>query len=269
MSKSTRQHDAANTNNSSFENDNEDTSDEFGEFIGEQIETVNYEAYIDQFLRGSEQELHVKTLEQSGSKLTQLLNDERTQIIYRQLVQWEPAPPVIRWRTSSMRKSLLHMLNIKEQEHSKDDGIDTSSLNDTLFKALSRELMLHEKGSLVSETMLRDRFGISYIPPMTPNALVKEEQQHIEKEIPLLITKDLDNAVNLQEIHDKICHAIDVLFAKLAHLQEIQDDLTKDKNTFESVVTNLTGHTQRLYRDEVAFYNKIRSKKKRFSWVSG
>lgn len=78
----------------------------------------------------------------------------------------------------------------------------------------------------------------------------------------------------LQKYHDKLCNVIDLIMIKLKGLNKLQNNLTQDKIIFENVVTNLSGHTQRLQRDEIELYNKKFGRKslsnrkiKRFSWA--
>lgn len=86
---------------------------------------------------------------------------------------------------------------------------------------------------------------------------------------------DIEEMTNdeLQKYHDQLCNVIDLLMVKLKRLNKLQTDLTQDKTIFENVVTNLSGHTQRLQRDEIELYNKkfghklLRNQRnKRFSW---
>ena len=91
-----------------------------------------------------------------------------------------------------------------------------------------------------------------------PNAIANEKETEINNET---IRHVLSFTGNDEDYHDKLCHMIDSLINELKLLKEKEFKLEKDKHLYENLVMNLTGHTQRLQRNEIALYNKKKEKK--------
>ncbi|CAR29489.1 hypothetical protein ZYGR_0AD01710 [Zygosaccharomyces rouxii] len=259
----------------------ESDSDDFGSFSDASIEqeeehiaeevsqeldddSNNVEKYLDQILPLDDS---IPKEPLPNVELDTLIQDERPRIIYEQLVLLRTVLRPFIWDKSHIKSNLWHILRIPERTIPNKQELGREPLNDSLFIALLN--MLDDNKSR-SQTALRDQLGINYSPPLAPIFLQEEVEKQEEKEIPGLLAISPDEVENLQGYHDKLCQSIDLLLIKLQESRAEQIDLVKDKTTFENVVTNLTGHTQRLYRDEVAFYNKHKNKNKRknrFSWV--
>lgn len=194
--------------------------------------------------------------------LEQLLEDERPHVIYEQLVELRTALQPLSWDKSHLKANLWHILRIPEESVEKQP-LREEPLDDSLYKQLISLL----KDNNVTTHLLRDRFKMNYNSPLTPLSRAEDEKEQ-GRAIRGLLDKTVDAADDLSEYHDALCNAIDVLFVELRQLNDRQAALMSDKDTFESVITNLTGHTQRLYRDEVALYNKRIKKKSKFKWLN-
>lgn len=260
-----------------------DSSDDFGNFSDASVENDLYnqdstltmsseyvvENCLNKILPNGDFILEGKTIKNDCFKLSKLIEDERPHVIYEQLVQLDPVLQPFIWNKSHIRRNLLHILRLSDNDDSAGAGgkKEEEPLNDELFKRICDTVEKNEQTA--TGLFLRDNFKIDYTPPMTLKSLQREEELEQEQHIPQLLTADFTDMdeESLRQYHDTLCQSIDFLVSKSRTLKKKQRDLLKDKTTFENVVTNLTGHTQRLQRDEIALYNKKRSKKKRFSWV--
>ncbi|AJP85816.1 BMC_2a_G0002110.mRNA.1.CDS.1 [Saccharomyces cerevisiae] len=260
-----------------------DSSDDFGNFSDASVEndlynqnstlTTSSESVVDnclnKILPKGEFDLEEETIKNDCFKLSKLIEDERPHVIYEQLVQLDPVLQPFIWNKSHIRRNLLHILRLSDNNGSEGVGTkrEEEPLNDELFKRICDAVEKNEQTA--TGLFLRDNFKIDYTPPMTLKSLQKEEEREQEQHIPQLLMVDFTSMdeESLRQYHDTLCQSIDFLVSKSRSLKKQQRDLLKDKTTFENVVTNLTGHTQRLQRDEIALYNKKRNKKKRFSWV--
>lgn len=193
-----------------------------------------------------------------GVGLVGLLQDERPRVIYEQLVQLPTVLQPFNWNKSHLKSDLWHILRLPEEVQVAKPSVRGASLDDSLYKKL-RALL--EEGRIETTTVLRDQFKFDYSVPLAPGSLQFED----EDEIPELLTRSKED-IDWPKYHDQLCNAVDDLFSKLRKLREQHASLLSDKNTFETVVTNLTGHTQRHYRNEVALYNKKIKKRNKFSW---
>ncbi|KAL3231694.1 Uncharacterized protein RNJ44_00229 [Nakaseomyces bracarensis] len=202
-------------------------------------------------------------------QLEDLFLEERSRIIYEQLVELRTVLQPFSWRKSHMRSHLLHVLRLDEHGSGEDSG-ESDLVDDSLYLRINSLLArLTPEQTSGSSLILRDQFKYSYAPPMTHHSMQLEEVEYQEKQIPqlLMVRPETLPKKELEEYHDQICNAIDALIVALKQLEVRQSNLTSDKTTFENVVTNLTGHTQRLQRDEIALYNKHKNRRKRFSWI--
>lgn len=268
-----------NKDNIQQDQESDSDSDDFGNFSDASIEEegeneganeaaetgddlANVDKYLDQILPPND---NIPKESVKEDKLDKLIQDERPKIIYEQLVLLRTVLRPLIWDESHIKSNLWHILRIPERTKPNKQETGREPLNDSLFIALIK--MLNDN-NISSQTMLRDQLGINYSSALSPIFLQDEVEEEEEKELPALLSTSPDEVENLQEYHDKLCHSIDLLLGKLQESCAQKVDLIKDKITFENVITNLTGHTQRLYRDEVAFYNKQKNKKKnRFSWA--
>lgn len=260
-----------------------DSSDDFGNFSDASVENDLYnqnstlttssasvvDNCLNKILPKGEFDLEEETIKNDCFKLSKLIEDERPHVIYEQLVQLDPVLQPFIWNKSHIRRNLLHILRLSDNNGSEGVGTkrEEEPLNDELFKRICDAVEKNEQTA--TGLFLRDNFKIDYTPPMTLKSLQKEEEREQEQHIPQLLMADFTSMdeESLRQYHDTLCQSIDFLVSKSRSLKKQQRDLLKDKTTFENVVTNLTGHTQRLQRDEIALYNKKRNKKKRFSWV--
>lgn len=195
--------------------------------------------------------------------LEQLLQDERPQVIYEQLVELRTGLQPLSWDKSHLKANLWHILRIPEDNKAEKEISREEPLDDSLYRRL---MPLLKDTNIHTVHLLRDQFKMNYTAPLTPIVVHDEEEKDQERAIPSLLAKKVDADGALTEYHDALCHAIDVLFVELHKLMEREAALRIDKTTFENVITNLTGHTQRLYRDEVALYNKRIKRRSKFSW---
>ncbi|CAI4055039.1 hypothetical protein SKDZ_02G0970 [Saccharomyces kudriavzevii ZP591] len=260
-----------------------DSSDDFGNFSDASVENdlydqdsavaISSESVVDnclnEILPDDECNMGEGTAKDDCFKLSKLIEDERPHVIYEQLIQLDPVLQPFIWNKSHIRRNLLHILRISDPDGSEDAGRKRQEepLNDELFKRICDIVERNEQTA--TGLFLRDNFKIDYTPPMTLKSLKIEEEREQEQRIPQLLAAiftDMDEE-SLRQYHDALCQSIDFLVSRSKCLKKKQQDLLRDKTTFENVVTNLTGHTQRLQRDEIALYNKRRNKKKRFSWV--
>lgn len=253
----------------------EESSDDFGNFsdasfddsIVEGVSQLNFDVYLDKLLpeKSSSKDFSVKNSDgKIKCSLEDLISDERPHVVYEQLVQLRTVLRPFVWSRSHLKSSLWHILNLPEEE-SLEQKVKKKQdpLNDSLFIEI-RSLL--NDSNIHTNFILKDHFKIDYYPPLVPVSLKAVEEQDQERRIPKYLTTDIDGVEDLKIHHDTLCHAIDVLFVELRELNKRQLGLVKDKTTFENVVTNLTGHTQRLYRDEIALYNKKVRRKNKFRW---
>lgn len=78
------------------------------------------------------------------------------------------------------------------------------------------------------------------------------------------------DASALQAVHDELAYQILGVCQDIAKSDALRTQLESDKATFEAVVTNLAGHTQRVRRDEIAQFNKKNRRTSRygkFKWT--
>ncbi|EJS44574.1 YBL010C [Saccharomyces arboricola H-6] len=261
-----------------------DTSDDFGNFSDASMEndlcnqdsavTISSESVVDsclnKILPNGDFHLQKVAIKNDGClKLSELIEDERPHVIYEQLVELDPVLQPLIWNKSHIRRNLLHILRLSDNDGSEDVSRKKQEepLDDELFKRICDIVEKNEQTA--TGLFLRDNFKIDYTPPMTLKSIQIEEEREQEQHIPQLLSANFTNMdeESLRQYHDMLCQSIDFLVSKSKFLKKKQQDLLKDKTTFENVVTNLTGHTQRLQRDEIALYNKKRNKKKRFSWA--
>lgn len=247
----------------------ESESDDFGSFSdasfendAEEVDQDNIAQYLDQLLPDCD------GLAKSRSGpvvLGDLLRDERPQVIYEQLVDLRTVLQPFTWDKSHLKANLWHILRIPEEKKVDRNPVAEEPLDDSLYKQVQSLL---EGTSVRTSHLLKDHFNMNYTVPLTPILLHAEEEWEQERAIPTLLAKSVSETKDLTEYHDALCHAIDVVFVELRELNERRVGLMTDKTTFENVITNLTGHTQRLYRDEVALYNKRIKKRNKFGWGS-
>lgn len=236
-------------------------SDDFGSFSdasfeNEIVQQGDVDSYLEKLLPSDTCRSEAKT---GNGEVMGLLDEERPRIIYEQLVQLRTVLQPFNWDKSHLKADLWHILRLPENVAKDQLPVRERALDDSLYRKL--RAMLEDK-HVETATVLRDQCKFDYSVPLAPGSLQFED----EDDIPELLEQSEEDVEDWQSYHDQLCHAVDVLFGKLRKLQEQQRGLLSDKNTFEDVVLNLTGHTQRLYRDQVALYNKKLKKKNKFSW---
>ncbi|EDO17124.1 hypothetical protein Kpol_1025p45 [Vanderwaltozyma polyspora DSM 70294] len=259
--------------NDDDDDDDDNSSDDFGNFSDASIEQDEgpvdgdlINNYLDAIFPSNLYE--DKSDPEIERKLVELVSDERPAVIYEQLVQLDTVLVPFIWNKSFIKSTLLHILRINDDAVDINPVMEEKPSDDSLF---SRILNTINSNIQPTNTIMADQFKFKYIPPLTHRSLIEEEEKEQESNIPRLIAMDVDSlesnsAVSeLQQYHDQLCNAIDLLYVKLKVLSKHENDLIRDKTTFENVVTNLTSHAQRLHRDEIANYNK--KKKHRYSWI--
>lgn len=187
--------------------------------------------------------------------LNELISDERPNVIYEQLVLLSVALRPFSWKKSQLRSLLLRILQIDETPEPVNV---VKQSEDKLFNELMNDYITTECESVMSK--------LGYYGPKNMDKKYDEESGLID-----LLSLDMAQLPRdeLENVHDQLCAAIDQTFKQLQTYKAHQTELLKDKATFEEVITNLVGHTQRLRRGEIATYNRKHKKKnlKRFSWV--
>lgn len=289
-----------------------DSDDNFGNFSdasfeNEELQTESniVNTCLDEYF-GSEPETEDSTIsDDTIYKVDDLINGGRSAIIYEQLVKLQSVLQPIIWNKSALRHDLLHKLRIREDDddddydilelnqygspikgrrkshtgyHSSSTGDDeVLPLDDRLFTKILT--LINDDAMMLSNDShpLKETFKMKYVPNLAPQILQNEWLNEQEKQIPSLISKDFKdledmNQSDLQEYRDQLCNSIDVLCIKLQEINDKRQILNADKSIYENVITNLTGHTQRLYRTQLENYNKKKSKskekkKKKFGWV--
>lgn len=236
--------------------------------------------------------------------LEDLIKEERPHVIYDQLFSGRLHTQPFNWKRSYIRSTSLHILGIEQESEHVKKTKKQEPLDDSLYVKLCNLLESDAKGVHYNTMILKDYFNFIYSPrfivPGNDNEIKEDEERdrkdgdqnnnvqstnddenELETQIPKLLNQDsktfeIEKMTNeeLQKYHDKLCNAIDLLMIKLKGLNKLQTDLIQDKIIFENVVTNLSGHTQRLQRDEIELYNKkfgnkslSNQRNKRFSWV--
>lgn len=260
-----------------------DDDDDFGNFSDASFESednVNQssQGMIDDALKEIFGEEHTirKDINNAEVELIDLLADERPNVIYHELIDSDNRDiPAFMWNQSNLRATLLHILRLKDPliEGNKNKmrlPIEPITLNDSLFKKIMNLVQDNNIPVKDSALLLKEQFNINYLPPLTQPSLAEDYNHELKNRIPTLV-KVLDNDVekSSENYHDMLCNAIDLLIVELRSLHEKQLQLETDKQTYERVITNLSGHTQRLQRDEIAMFNRKKSQYKkwhRFSW---
>ncbi|CCF59888.1 hypothetical protein KAFR_0I01070 [Kazachstania africana CBS 2517] len=260
------------------------SDDDFGNFSDASIEDTHLEEDV-ALLTGSEViessindlfgdvEVNVgRDAIEQDCKLQDLLHDERTRVIYEEIFQNRYVSPPFIWEKSHIRATMLHILGVVDpltvQNSTKEENIEFKPLDDSLFSKICK--IIDETDSKISPTILKNSFNIKYLPKLSTLSQ-EEEQMEQEANIPNLLSLMTDKNINLKDYHDELCHAIDLLSVRLKTLNKEQEELVESKLTLEGVVTNLSGHSQRLQRNEIAWYKKKtqqHAKWKKFSWVS-
>ena len=121
-----------------------DTSDDFGNFSDASVENDLYttvtrssEAVIDGCLDkilpdGNFSSLEMGTVKSNCCELSRLIEDERPHVIYEQLVQLDPVLQPFIWNKSHIRRNLLHILRLSDNNGSEGVGTkrEEEPLND-------------------------------------------------------------------------------------------------------------------------------------------
>ncbi|CDO95361.1 unnamed protein product [Kluyveromyces dobzhanskii CBS 2104] len=166
-----------------------------------------------------------------------LLKNEKTKKVYDGLFpNGEPLPPV-QWRKEPLKRIIMHSVDLKEPE----DDIEEHKeyiIQDLLYLKLEEQ----QQQSL-------DQLGYKKLnPEEVPDADLSQ----------LLSYQDFDSIpeCELPVIHDQFLDAIETVLQELEGLKTEEQELLKDKATYEELITNLVGHTQRIRRDEIADFQK-------------
>lgn len=261
-----------------------DDDDDFGDFSDASFEATALEIddrLVDNAIDGLFGDSTVENLQddkEEGRKyqLTDLLSDERPNVIYHALVDTDGRDilPFI-WNQSNLRSAVLNILRIRDPLVSTDSQEDDAELrNTTVDDSLFMSIMtLIDDSSIALNphvSLLKEKFNISFVPHITHLSLQEDYKREQTSNIPDLVGENIDSVTNMKDYHDQLCNIIDQLIVELKELKSNEMKLNEDKKTFEHVVTNLSGHTQRLQRDEIALFNKKKhnnNKWHRFSWV--
>lgn len=245
---------------------NSDSGDEFGDFEGVTDDQEQLVSYVNDLVP----KVNLGDVCQQKHDLEELLAEERPRVIYEQLVELHTVLQPITWKSSYLRSHLLHVMRLEEHDKS-DKHIIEEAVDDQLYTRICSMLPTFSAEQVRSPALiLRDQFKYMYAPPLTHSSLQGEAIHEQEEHVPSLLAVKMDSiqsAKEMEQYHDKLCNAIDALIVTLKQIELQQANLTADKTTYENVVTNLTGHTQRLQRDEIELYNKHKNRRKRFSWI--
>ncbi|KAG0669509.1 hypothetical protein C6P45_003741 [Maudiozyma exigua] len=259
--------------------------DDFGNFSDASFESENSvnessEVMIDDAINdifGKKDIVYDNNKDDNKVELIDLLADERPNVIYHELIDSDNRNiPAFMWNQSNLRATVLHILRLKDPliESNKNNmrlPIEPVTLDDSLFKKIMNFVQETDIPVKESALLLKEQFSINYLPPLTQPSLADDYNLELKNRIPTLLKlQDNDNNDKTSEnYHDTLCNAIDLLIVELRSLHEKQLQLETDKQTYERVITNLSGHTQRLQRDEIAMFNRKKSQYKkwhRFSW---
>ncbi|KAH3901710.1 uncharacterized protein SCODWIG_03183 [Saccharomycodes ludwigii] len=214
---------------------------------------VNYDDLINNYLNDllSTPNPTYKTddpAENSTEKYTFQL-DERSTIIYQQLVCLPFQVHPFNWNQSHLRILLLQILKIKD--HTLNAAAAAADKNDDNLSAINKSnaACYDEQPNIVNSDKLdklRDHTLFDKLMQKIPTTL-----------------KNADGDVNPTTISSGICQELDIptdifheYIEKLVSLQIKQANLLDIKSTYEQVITNLVGHTQRIRREEIEKYNK-------------
>ncbi|SMN20973.1 similar to Saccharomyces cerevisiae YBL010C Putative protein of unknown function [Maudiozyma saulgeensis] len=273
----------------SHHSNSDDDDDDFGNFSDASFESEDTTTQLTETLVNSaldklfgNESFHYKIDPQNNDDnpnkiLAGLLADERPNVIYNQLVDSDNRDiPAFIWNRSNLRSTLLHILRLKDPQTALDtkntERIDSQekhlsavTMDDSLYVKVMDLVKDIEKPLKDNTLILREQFDLAYMPPLTQPSLAADLNRELKERIPSLLGETNNN----EEYHDMLCNAIDLLILELRSLYERQLELEADKQTYERVITNLSGHTQRLQRDEIAMFNKKKTQYKRwhrFSW---
>lgn len=237
-----------------------DSDSDFGDFAGGDEEGFSQSSSTDAFLDvllGPAQEIKAQVDE--SHVLAELVEEERPRVVYEHLVLWDTHLQPFAWRRSHLRALLLKTLQIEEPH---EEPVGVRALDDSLFVKIMGNLSENEK--IIDAGSITASLGLL---PVAKD--VKSEPRPCNELTALKL--DILDANELESIHDELLCVIDRVYHDLREQLALQNELEADKTTFEDVVTNLVGHTQRLRRDEIAAYNKKhgRSSKhgRKFRWV--
>lgn len=209
-------------------------------------------------------------------QLEDLLSEKRPRVVYHKLMDKGLDIPPFIWNKSYIRSTVLNILRIPDPLAAKGDNnndITSTALNDSLFTSICNLLSGDDTAIRPNGLILKENFNIKYIPHLSQHTLRDEDAAEREANIPhLLDPSNLESRTdNIQDYHDELCNSIDQLIHELKSIRERVKQLNEEKITLEHVVTNLSGHTQRLQRDQIALYNKKRKQHarwKRFSLIN-
>lgn len=177
-----------------------------------------------------------------------LLKNEKTRKVYDALFpNGKPLPPV-QWRREPLQKLLRQTLNIDEPQEEEVEEKEEYVIQDLLYLKLEED---RDQKSL--EQLGYKKLNAEGVPDADLSQLLSyQDFQTIPgNELPV--------------IHDQLIDAIETVLLDLESLQNEEQELLKDKATYEELITNLVGHTQRIRREEIAEYqrkHKSKSKKK-------
>ncbi|SCU87558.1 LAMI_0D06546g1_1 [Lachancea mirantina] len=187
----------------------------------------------------------------------------RRRVIYEQLVLLDVALHPVSWRSSKLRSTLLHTLQIEEPVPA--PAVRRTALNSTLFDQIIA--MLDSTGS-TPDRATPDRDFVSNLLRFGSEDSQSDSTalEDLLRSIPDQLPSD-----QLLKLHDQlvfaILHCVNDIRTDLAQQRELENDI----RTYEAVVTNLMGHTQRVRRHEIARYNAKHKRTSRygfnFKWV--
>ncbi|SCU84602.1 LAFA_0D10880g1_1 [Lachancea sp. 'fantastica'] len=244
-----------------------DSDSDFGDFEGVAVENTEISSPIVSL----EDQLNLvfgphQTISYSDEKhdLNELICEERPKVIYEQLVALEPHLRPFQWRHSKLRSKLLHTLQIEDIPETPKV---VKKLDPSLYERLAS--LLEDNQAKDDTAIIADLLGAKLSVSVADDIHDSTTQPTIAElrsiDIDSLDTHSLNNA------HNQLIDAILTVCQEIRENDINRERLIEEKGTFEDLLTNLIGHTQRLHRDEIAEFNRKKKSGskygRKFKWV--
>ncbi|BAP71157.1 uncharacterized protein YBL010C [Kluyveromyces marxianus] len=167
-----------------------------------------------------------------------LLKNEKTKKIYDSLFpDGQPLPPS-QWRKEPLQRLIRQTLGMEEPHDEEEE--EEYVIQDLLYLKLEED----EHNTLESLGYERLNEDKEKVPSVDISELLAMQEF---SSVPL---------EKLTVVHDQLIDAIEKVQNEINTLKAEERELLKDKETYEELITNLVGHTQRIRREEIAEYKK-------------